>query len=123
MDVVAIKRSAGLSVTTGLDATFQDAIGAGTLAVHTDASSGQDLVDDAWLYKLTSGNAPYYNYGTSPGSLAGTNNVVHLTRFELSELPGFTGGQVVKAQLRYYLGIVGQAAKLEYQGGRTPAGT
>ena len=56
-DTVAIKRSAGLSVTTCLDATFQNAISGGTLAVHTDASSGQDLVDDAWLYLATSSNA------------------------------------------------------------------
>ena len=55
------------------------------------------------------------------------NNVVHLTRFELSELSGFTGGRVVKAQLRYYLGTAGPSIRAWRTTGsstrRTAAGT
>jgi phosphodiesterase/alkaline phosphatase D-like protein len=100
-DVVAIKRSAGLSIDVGLDSTFKTAIAGGTIVVYTDASTGQDVVDDTYFYP--SGNGQYQNYGASP-SIGGSAATTVMMKFNVAALPDFTGGRVLKAQLRMYYG-------------------
>jgi len=96
-DIVALKRDADLSVTRGLDATFQNAISAATITVY----SGPDAAIDADLY-IDTGWAQQNLYKNT-GALGLTKqNVPALFKFDVLSLPGFLGGSVVRSELRIY---------------------
>jgi hypothetical protein len=71
----------------------------GAITVYTDASTGQDMVDDTCLYSVNN-YAHYQNYGLTPTSL---NSEPLLAKFKVSQLPGFAGGHINKAELQLYI--------------------
>jgi hypothetical protein len=93
-DVVAIHRT-GTSVYAGPDIS---SVFKGAITVYTDASTGQDMVDDAPLWNVNQ-YARYRNYGISPTSI---QNESILLKFKVSQLPGFVGGLINKAELQLY---------------------
>lgn len=74
-EVVAIQR-AGTAAYPGpnLSSVFRNAISAGTITLYTDASSGQDMVDDGHLYNRNL-TERYTNYGATPVAPAGTRSI------------------------------------------------
>ncbi len=97
-DVVALKRGPDLTVGAGLDAAFQSAITGGTIQVY----SGQGMAADVDFYcnPNWAGYQTYYNFGTRPSISYG--NAYFLSKFDVQDLPGFAGGRINKAQLRFY---------------------
>jgi hypothetical protein len=92
-DVVAIHRT-GTTVYAGPDIS---AVFKGAITVYTDASTGQDMVDDVSMWSVNQ-TEKYRNWGASP-TVAGD---VGLVKFKLSQLPGFVGGHINKAELQMY---------------------
>ncbi len=124
-DVVILKRSPDLTISTGLDYRFSNAISGGTATICSDTSTGQDMVDDTWLRA----GYDYNDYGASPSLAGGAVKKVTLTKFNLSVLPGFVGGHVVKAQLRLYyttgntgLGLTGAVTSTDWAEGNKDGG-
>ncbi len=97
-DIVALKRSPGLTLSARLDARFATAITGGTITVIT----GQDAAADTdWYFNLgwaMSNN--YRNYGAQPTFNSGTP--WFLSKFKIQALPGIAGGRINKAELRFY---------------------
>lgn len=101
-DRIALKRDAGLvhadpagtgnSDASVLHATFQ-ALGAGDVTLTT--------VKDTFLNPNNMASSlPWYNYGASTNA-AGSGEFV-LYAFDLSVVPGFRGGTIIRAELRHY---------------------
>ncbi len=123
-DVVVVKRSPEMAIGIGLDARFSNPIAAGTIEVYSDASTGQDMVDDTYL---RGGGFEYKNYGASDTVLGSA--IAVLTKFNLNALPGFAGGHVVMAQLRLYynagntgLNLTGQVTSMDWAEGDKNSG-
>jgi MYXO-CTERM domain-containing protein len=96
-DVVALKRSPGLTDSRGFDASLASAISGGTVSVYTGQSAlGDALVytDQGWAQQLI-----YANSGAVTSTPAWATVLVNL---DTNALPGFAGSTVAKAELRFY---------------------
>lgn len=96
-DVVALKRSAGLTDFRGLDAGLAAALEGGAATVY----SGQGVVADATLYS-DQGWAQSQIYANSGAVSQVPSYAPILLKLGLDVLPGFAGGTVTKAELRFY---------------------
>lgn len=96
--IVALLRS-GATVYPGplLSQTFRDAIAAATVHLFTDATSGADMVDDAFIDGYTT--TRYTNYGASTTAPSGKTA---LYRFNTAAIGDLTGSQILKAELQLY---------------------
>ena len=92
-DVVAIHRT-GSTVYAGPDIS---SVFKGAITVYTDASTGTSMVADTSMWSVNQ-TEKYKNWGASP-TVAGD---VSLVKFKLSQLPGFVGGHINKAELQMY---------------------
>ena len=98
MDVVAIKRTPGLTDGRGLAPAFANAIADESITVYTGqgviADTGSLYTDQGWAQSNI-----YLNCGGS--SQAGSGQPL-LAKFGLSALPNFAGSTINKAELRFY---------------------
>lgn len=101
-DVVAVKSTAGLTFQVG--AGTVDNISASQFLALTSANVVTVTVADAAFYDT--GNARWQNQGGSTefGGSDGQYSDWILTKFDLSALPGFVGGTINYAELRFHTG-------------------
>ena len=96
-DIVAVKKSPGLSIDFGLDAAFKTAINGGTITVISGADAAIDA--DLWTDTGWAASNCWKNTGAN-GTLRSGKPL--LMKFRTDTLPGFAGGRVIKAQLRLW---------------------
>ncbi len=98
-DIVALKKSPGLTLGTRLDSRFANLITAGTINVI----SGLDVAGDTDFSGYADAGHPANRYENFGGNPAITYGVTYfLSKFKTQALPGFAGGRVNMAQLRFY---------------------
>lgn len=92
-DIVALKRSTGIVVGGNLDAVFTSAISGGTIAVKAGT------IQDAALLSQT--YSSWKNYGATILSSGAVATLIH---FDFTELDGFQGGTINRAEFRIVQG-------------------
>jgi hypothetical protein len=98
--IVALKRSPGLTDNRALSTVFQTAITNGTVTVY----SGAGVIADAELY-VNTGWAQQYLYMNRGAKGQAGEHYPLLVKFGLDQVPGFAGGLVNRAELRFYASL------------------
>ncbi len=96
-NVVALKRSGGVTDGRGLASVFTNAVSGATVTVY----NGAGMAADSFLYQSTTWaqSILYVNGGAISPAQSGA---IILAKFNVGTLPGFAGGHVNTAELRFY---------------------